>query len=85
MGRVTSEGDLEATGRLDHSLLLVIWFGVLPGTPVQAAYKLLRRSCLDGKDVGVLVDDTAVWMELFYLIIYHYHYDFIIITLSLSS
>lgn len=85
MGRVTSEGDLEAPGCLDHHLLLVFQFGVLPGTSLQAAYKLLWRPCLDGKDVGVLVDDPAVWMELFYLIIYHYHYNFIIITLSFSA
>lgn len=89
MGRVTSEGDLEAPWVFRSSFLPVILFGVLPVTPVQgdlqAAYKLLRRPCLDGKDVGVLVDNTAVWMELFYLFIYHYHYDFIIITLSFSA
>lgn len=74
-------------GCWDHCLLPVILFGELPATTVQgdwqAAYKLLWRP-LDGKDVGVLVDDAAVRMELFYLFIYHYHYNFIIITTSFS-
>lgn len=80
------KGIWRSPGCLAHYFLPVILFGVLPATPVQGdwqpAYKLLWGPCLDGKDVGVLVDDAAVWMELFYLFIYHYHYNFIIITAS---
>lgn len=86
MGRVTPEGDLESPWVLRSLFAPVILFGVLPATPVQGdwqpAYKLLWRPCLDRKDVGVLVDDAAVWMELFYLFIYHYHHNFIIIAAS---